>query len=79
MSPTDDLRFQAHFLLVELDAATTQLMMLVVAGELSGQGWDDAFARQSSAYSAWVNTIRGVKVDPMPILDGRPPEEPLTS
>lgn len=79
MSSTDDLRFQAHVLLVELDAATTQLMMLVVAGELSGPSWDDAFARQSSAYSAWVATVRGVKVDPMPILDGRPPEEPLTS
>jgi len=79
MSPTDDLRFQAHVLLVELDAATTQLMMLVVAGELSGARWDDAFARQSSAYSAWVAAVRGVKVDPMPPLDGRPPEEPLTS
>lgn len=79
MSPTDDLRFQAHVLLVELDAATTQLMMLVVAGELSGPGWDDALARQSSAYSAWVTAVRGVKVDPMPTLDGRPPEESLNS
>lgn len=79
MSPTNDLRFQAHVLLVELDAATTQLMMLVVAGELSGSSWDDALARQSSAYSAWVTVVRGVKVDPMPILDGRRPEEPLTS
>lgn len=79
MSSTDDLRFQAHVLLVELDAATTQLMMLVVAGELSGPSWNEALARQSSAYSAWVTAVRGVKVDPMPILDGRPPEEPLTS
>jgi hypothetical protein len=79
MSPTDDLRFQSHVLLVELDAATTQLMMLVVAGEISGTRWDEAFARQSSAYSAWVTVARGVRVDPMPVLDGRPPEEPLTS
>lgn len=79
MSSAEDLRFQAHVLLVELDAATTQLMMLVVAGELSGPSWDDAFARHSSAYSAWLTAVRGVKVDPMPILDRRPPEGPLNS
>lgn len=79
MISIDDLRFQSHSLLVELDAATTQLMMLVVEGNLSGARWDEAFARQSSAYSAWVTAVRGVKVDPMPVLDSRPPEEPLTS
>ena len=79
MISIDDLRFQSHSLLVELDAATTKLMMLVVEGNLSGARWDEAFARQSSAYSAWVTAVRGVKVDPVPVLDCRPPEEPLTS
>ncbi|MHC8407606.1 hypothetical protein [Pseudomonas sp. TMB3-21] len=74
----DDFRFQSHVLLVELDAATTQLMMLVVAGELSGVHWDKAFARQSAAYSAWVSAAAGVQVDPMPVLDGRPADGSLT-
>jgi len=70
MISKDDFRFQSHVLLVELDAATNQLMMLVVAGELSGSRWDEAFARQSAAYSAWVSAAAGVQVDPMPVLDG---------
>lgn len=78
MIPKDDFRFQSHVLLVELDAATTQLMMLVVTGELSGVRWDEAFARQSSAYSAWVSVATGVQIDPMPALDGRPSEGPPT-
>ena len=72
MASNDDFRFQSHALLVELDAATNQLMMLVVADELSGNRWDEALARQSAAYSAWVNVVAGVKIDPMPVLDGRP-------
>lgn len=79
MIPTDDFRFQSHGLLVELDAATTKLMMLVVAGELSGSRWDEAFARQSAAYTAWVTAATGVQVDPMPALDGRPNDGALTS
>ena len=78
MIPTDDFRFQSHVLLVELDAATTQLMMLVVAGELSGIRWDEALARQSSAYSAWVNVATGIQIDPMPALDGRPTDGSAT-
>jgi len=72
MTLDDDFRFQSHALLVELDAATTQLMMLVVAGELSGNVWDEAFSRQSAAYTAWLKAATGVTVDPMPVLDGRP-------
>ncbi|MBX9404544.1 hypothetical protein K5E40_02490 [Pseudomonas baetica] len=71
MASNDDFRFQSHALLVELDAAT-KLMMLVVADELSGNRWDEALARQSAAYSAWVNVVAGVQIDPMPVLDGRP-------
>lgn len=78
MIVNDNFRFQSHVLLVELDAATTQLMMLVVAGELSGSLWDKAFARQSSAYSAWLSAAAGVQIDPMPVLDGRPADGSFT-
>lgn len=71
MIPNDDFRYKSHTLLIELDAATTQLMMLVVSGELSGSVWDEALARQSDAYSAWVTAAKRVEVDPMPTLDGR--------
>lgn len=78
MISENDFRFQAHILLVELDAATNQLM-IVVAGELSGSRWDEAFARQSSAYSAWASVAGGVQIDPMPALDGRPANGPSNS
>ncbi len=74
MASNDEFRFQSHAHLVELDAATNQLMMLVVAGELSGNRWDEALARQSAAYTAWLTVATGVTVDPMPVLDGRPPD-----
>ncbi|MHA3737825.1 hypothetical protein ACXR0M_19415 [Pseudomonas sp. Eth.TT006] len=79
MIPSDDFRFRAHVLLVELDAATTQLMMLVVAGEISGTQWDETFSRQSAAYTAWISAVAGVSIDPMPALDGRSLEGPLGS
>ena len=79
MISKENFRFQSHVLLVELDAATNRLMMLVVAGELSGSRWDEAFARQSSAYSAWVSAAAGVQIDPMPVLDGRLGDGSLTS
>jgi hypothetical protein len=74
MASNDEFRFQSHAHLVELDAATNQLMMLVVAGELSGNRWNEALARQSAAYSAWLSVVAGVQIDPMPVLDGRPPD-----
>jgi hypothetical protein len=79
MIPKDDFRFQSHVLLVELDAATTKLMMLVAAGELSGGHWEEALARQSSAYTAWISAAKGIQIDPMPALDGRPNDGSLTS
>jgi hypothetical protein len=79
MNPNEDFRFQSHLLLVELDAATTKLMMLVVAGELSGNRWDEALALQCSAYEAWMTAVAGIRIDPMPVLDARPPDDPLTS
>lgn len=79
MNPDEDFRYQAHLLLVELDAATTKLMMLVVAGEISGNRWDEAVALQTSAYEAWMTAVAGIRIDPMPVLDARPPDDPVTS
>ncbi|WP_193559245.1 hypothetical protein [Pseudomonas koreensis] len=79
MIPSDDFRFRAHVLLVELDATTTQLMMLVVVGEISGTQWDEALSRQSAAYKEWISAVAGISIDPMPALDGRAPGDPLGS
>ncbi|UDI90457.1 hypothetical protein [Pseudomonas sp. IAC-BECa141] len=79
MIPSDDFRFRSHVLLVELDAATTQLMMLVGAGEISGTQCDEALSRQSAAYKEWISAVAGISIDPMPALDGHAPGDPLGS
>lgn len=71
MNNTDDYRFRSHELLLELDAATTSLMMLVSARRLEGSPWADAINRQKLAYEAWVTLLNAPKIDPMPVLDGR--------
>ncbi|MBC3207918.1 hypothetical protein HU755_14040 [Pseudomonas sp. SWRI111] len=71
MSANDDFRFNAHHLLVDLDATTNHFMMLVVSNEVSGVRWDEAVSRQQRAYAAWVSMLSGIQIDPMPVLDGR--------
>lgn len=73
MSNADDYRFRSHELLLELDAATTSLMMLVSARQLEGAPWIGATKRQRLAYEAWAAFLYAPKIDPtpMPILDGR--------
>lgn len=53
MPNTEDFRFSSHELLVELDAATSHLMMLVVAKEIFGLEWSAAVLRQKNAFEAW--------------------------
>ncbi|MNF49261.1 hypothetical protein D3C84_305280 [compost metagenome] len=72
MPSIDDFRFTAHHLLLDLDATTNHLMMLVVSSEVSGSRWDEAVSRHQSAYVAWASIVTGVQTDPMPALDGRP-------
>lgn len=74
MPATDDFRFNAHHLLLDLDAATNHLMMLVVSREVTGSRWDDAVSRHKQAYTAWAYILTGIQIDPMPALDGRPVE-----
>ncbi|MFY0727327.1 hypothetical protein [Pseudomonas sp. NFX15] len=73
MVDIDDFRFKSHQLLLDLDAATNHLMMLVVAAEVSGPRWNEAAMRQKVAYDAWAALLYAVETDPMPCLDGRPP------
>lgn len=54
MNNLDDYRFQSHELLLELDAATTNLMMLVSARQLEGTLWNEATYRQKLAYETWT-------------------------
>ncbi|WP_429379310.1 hypothetical protein [Pseudomonas frederiksbergensis] len=72
MLDIDDFRFTSHHLLLELDAATNHLMMLVVAKEVSGLRWDAAAQRQKLAYDAWATLLYQPAEDPMHCLDGRP-------
>lgn len=74
MHTSDDFRFKAHQHLLDLDATTNHLMMLVVASEVSGPRWSEALLRQKMAYEAWSAILIGIQIDPMPIFDGRPPE-----
>ncbi|OOG14344.1 hypothetical protein [Pseudomonas sp. C9] len=71
MIDIDDFRFKSHHLLLELDAATNHLMMLVVAKEVSGSRWDEAASRQKVAYEAWATMLYAIETDPMPCFDGR--------
>ena len=71
MSNLDDFRFRSHELLLDLDAATTNLMMLVSAHQLEGALWREATYRQKQAYEAWATFLNAPKIDPMPTLDGR--------
>lgn len=54
MSTHEEFRFSSHHLLIELDAATNHLMMLVVAKEVSGPRWNEAVTRQKRAFEAWT-------------------------
>ena len=53
MSSLDDFRMESHKLLMELDAATIGIMMLVSGRRVSGPEWDVATNRQHDAYARW--------------------------
>jgi hypothetical protein len=53
MSSMDDFRFKSHQLLIELDATTTKMMMLVSSKEVTGINWDAAALRHYNAFQAW--------------------------
>ena len=53
MASIDDFRMKSHELLLELDAATMGMMMLVSSRCVSGPAWDVASKRQHDAYVCW--------------------------
>ncbi len=65
MTSIDDFRFESHQLLLELDAATMGMMMLVSSKCISGPEWETATKRQHDAYERWDTFINSPD-------DGRP-------
>lgn len=57
MLTNEDFRFKAHHFLLDLEATNNHLMLLVVAGEVTGKIWDDALARQKCSYAAWFEVV----------------------
>jgi hypothetical protein len=57
MSNTDDFRFRAHELIVDLDAATTEMMKLISAHQLSGPEWERVTQWQHEAYERWMTYL----------------------
>ncbi|HCS42301.1 MAG TPA: hypothetical protein DIW52_05665 [Pseudomonas sp.] len=53
MISVEDFRTQSHALLIELDAATMGMMVLVSSRCVSGPAWDDATKRHHDAYEIW--------------------------
>lgn len=58
MAGSEEFRFKAHELLIELDASTNHLMLLVVSHQLTGASWTTATERYASAYAAWDNHLK---------------------
>ena len=57
MRSIEEFRYKSHELLIELDAATTRMMMLVSMKEVNGPVWDEASKWHSDAYNAWNDFI----------------------
>ncbi|PMU93760.1 MULTISPECIES: hypothetical protein [Pseudomonas] len=57
MSHIDDFRFDSQKLLVELDATTTKMMVLVASKKVTGPEWEDAVKDQKSAFDDWISFL----------------------
>ena len=57
MSNTDDFRLHAHELIVDLDAATSEMMKLISAHQLSGAEWERVTQWQHEAYERWMDYL----------------------
>jgi len=71
MASIDDFRIESHKLLMELDAATMGMMMLVSAKCVSGPDWVAANKRQHDAYENWdafINFPSGAAPDNAPSI-----------
>lgn len=57
MCGIDDFRLRSHQLLIELDASTTKMMMLVSSREVRGVNWEAATLRHRQAFEAWESFL----------------------
>jgi len=57
MADIEDFRFKSHDLLIQLDSATTAMMLLVARKEVSGPAWDEASRKHQKAYEAWLEHV----------------------
>jgi hypothetical protein len=57
MMTTDDFRAQAHELIVDLDAATSEMMNLISGHQLSGPEWERVTRWQHEAYERWMTYL----------------------
>ncbi len=57
MSSLEEFRYRSHELLIELDAATTRMMMLVSMKEVTGPVWDESSKSHRDAYNSWNDFV----------------------
>lgn len=57
MTTVDDFRIKSQELLVELDAATSEMMRLIGEHQMTGEQWEEAVRRQHEAYERWVEYL----------------------
>jgi hypothetical protein len=57
MTTTDDFRAQAHELIADLDAATSEMMKLISEHQFSGPEWERVTQWQHEAYERWTTYL----------------------
>ncbi len=57
MTSLDDFRVKSHELLMELDAATAEMMKLICAHQMTGTDWEETVRLQHEAYERWVEYL----------------------
>ncbi|MCG6575749.1 hypothetical protein EGM97_13650 [Pseudomonas sp. AF32] len=57
MTTVEDFKIKSHELLVELEAATSEMMSLICAHQMTGTAWEEAVRRQHEAYEQWVGYL----------------------
>jgi hypothetical protein len=57
MSCIDDFRTTSQKLLIELDATTTIMMVLVASKNVTGPEWEEAVKDQKAAFDDWITFL----------------------
>jgi hypothetical protein len=68
MSHYDDFRILSYQTLLELDASTTNIMMLISARQITGYWWNEALKRQRLAYERWSAVACTQVSGPLPVI-----------